>query len=153
MRRPLSRALSEDERIARYAHILGELPSSIADRAYAEAFAGLPVAARRELAKELRAQLPSEVQSADPRDPDEFALLMRNLHARVALVTCRDAGALAVGFVTSRATAAYYRSGAGSLSIDRQPPWVHALAEHETAPIDAGGAHHSRGAISGERRR
>lgn len=150
MRRTSLRALSDDEKIARYAHVLGEVPSSIADRAYAEAFDRLPASTVHRLIAELCAQLPDAAADTVPADPVGFALLMRDLHARVAVVTCTDAADLAVAVVTSRPVAAYYRSGTGSLSIDHQPPWVHALADHETAPVDSGTAHHGKGAISGE---
>lgn len=150
MRRHALRALSDDEKIARYAHVLGEVPSSIADRAYAEAFERLPSSVVHGLIAEVCAQLPGAGTDGAPDDAVGFALLMRDLHARVAVVTCTAAAELAVAFVTSRPVAAHYRSGTGSLSIDHQPPWVHALADHETAPVDSGTAHHGRGAISGE---
>lgn len=149
MRRHPLYAISNEEKIARYAHVMGDVPWSIADRAYTEAFARLPERARRELVADLRAHLPTESQIPPTETPDDFARLMRDLHARSALVTCRHAGDVALAFVMSRTVAAFYRSGAGSLSIDRQPPWVHDLAEHETAPIDGGTTHNGRGAVTG----
>lgn len=148
--RPSQHAISDDQLIARYAHVLGEIPSSVADKAYAAAFDRLPESIRRALVGELRTQLPGDRQGPAPDDPHAFSVLMRDLHARIALITCRNAGALALAFVMSRPVAVYYASGAGSLSIDHQPPWVHDLAGHETAPIDGGTSHHGKGAITGE---
>ncbi|MFS0866408.1 hypothetical protein AB3M83_03615 [Microbacterium sp. 179-B 1A2 NHS] len=141
--------ISDDEQIARYAYILGNVPSGVADRAYAAAFARLPAPERHRLLAELGAQLPVEQQDPDADDPERFAARMRNLHARSALVTCRSAPVLSAAFVSSPPVAAYFTSGVGSVSIDQQPPWVHELVGHETAPIDGGRMHHRKGAITG----
>ena len=137
--------LSEDEQIARYAYVLGNVPAVLADRAYAAAFQRLAAAQRQEIVNELRKQLPAGSQEADPDDPEAFAELMRDLHARHAIVTVPGAAALAAAFVTSPPIVAYFTSGAGSVSIDQQPPWLHELAGHETAPIDGGRISHYRG--------
>jgi hypothetical protein len=77
-------------------------------------------------------------------DAEAFAVLMSDLHARVAVAGIRHAGALAGAFIASPPIIAYFTTGAGSVSIDQQPPWVHELAGHVTAPIDAGRPEHPR---------
>jgi hypothetical protein len=150
-RRHAEQAISDDEQVARYAYLLGNVPVSVADRAYAAAFAGLPVTQRHELVAELRSQLPAEPKSAASDDPYAFAVLMRDLHARSALVTSRHAAAFAAQFIASAPIAAYFVSGAGSVSIEHQPLCVNELVGHESAPIDAGRMHHRPGVDSGER--
>ena len=137
--------ISDDEQIARYAYVLGNVPAGVADTAYAAAFQRLPAAQREQIVSELRKQLPAGSQEAVPDDPEAFATLMRDLHARHAIVTVPGAAALAAAFVTSPPIVAYFTSGAGSVSIDQQPPWLHELAGHETAPIDGGRISHHKG--------
>lgn len=144
-RRHSQHEISEDERIARYAYVLGNVPAGVADNAYAAAFQRLPAAQREQIVSELRKQLPAGSQEAAPDDPEAFATLMRDLHARHAIVTVPGAAALAAAFVTSPPIVAYFTSGAGSVSIDQQPPWLHELAGHETAPIDGGRISHHKG--------
>lgn len=51
----------------------------------------------------LREQLLAGIQEpSPPDDPEAFAIFMRNLQARHALVTAPGAAALAAGFVTVR---------------------------------------------------
>ncbi|TDN90931.1 hypothetical protein [Microbacterium sp. BK668] len=136
--------ITDDEKIARYAHVLGNVPAAVADRAYAAAFERLSPAQREEIMSGLRSQLGD---SPDPAAavPETFATLMRDLRARHAVVTAPGAAALAAAFVDSPPIVAYFTTGAGSVSIDQQPPWLHELAGHETAPIDAGRIDHNRG--------
>jgi hypothetical protein len=94
---------------------------------------------------ELRKQLPAGSQEEVLDDPEAFATLMRDLHARHAVVTVPGAAALAAAFVASPPIVVYFTSGAGSVSIDQQPPWLHELAGHETAPIDGGRISHHKG--------
>lgn len=148
--RRAQRGISEDEQIARYAYVLGNVPASVADKAYAAAFTRLPVAQRQEIVGQLRAQLPVEPREAASDDPEAFGLLMRDLHARDALVRLRGASTVAAEFVTSAPIVAYFTAGAGSVTIDQHPPWVHELAGHETAPVDGGRMHHRKGVNSGE---
>lgn len=142
--------ISDDEQLARYAYVLGNVPHSVADKAYAAAFARLPDERRREIVHELIAQLPSAPQRPAPLDPPSFAVLMRDLQARAAIVGIPGAAALAAEFVASPPVAAYFTTGAGSVSMDHQPPWVHELGGHETAPIDGGRAHHRPGVDLGD---
>ena len=74
---------------------------------------------------------------------------MRDLHSRDALVRIRDASTVAAEFVASPPIVACFTVGAGSVTIDQQPPWLHELAEHETAPIDGGTVNHRKGVNSG----
>lgn len=149
-KRQAQRVIREDEQIARYAYVLGNVPASVADKAYAAAFTRLPAAQRQEIVGQLRAQLPVEPREPASDDPEAFAVLMRDLHARDALVRLRGAGTVAAEFVTSAPIVAYFTAGAGSVTIDQHPPWVHELAGHETAPVDGGRMHHRYGVNSGE---
>jgi hypothetical protein len=134
-------ALSADEQIWRYAYVLGNVPSSIADRAYAAAFTRLSVAQREDLVDELLALMPAAEGEPSVTDPEAFAVFMRDLQSRNALVRVRGASAFAAEFVASRPVVAYFTVGTGSVEIDQHPPWIHELAGHETAPFDAGGSH------------
>lgn len=145
--RHAQQAISAEEQIARYAYVLGSVPASVADKAYAAAYAALPAEYRRDILDQLRSQLPAAEDAASD-DPEGFAVLMRDLQARVAVVEIPAAPALAAEFVASPPIVAYFTSGAGSVDIDQKPPWVHQLAGHETAPVDAGKVNHRRGVNS-----
>jgi hypothetical protein len=149
-RRRSDQAISDDEQIARYAYVLGNVPTSVADRAYAAAFESLPVPQRHEIVDELRSELPFAPEDAASEDPAAFARLMRSLFARDALVRSRHAAALAARFTVSPPVVAYFTTGMGAVSIDQQPPWLHELAGHETAPKDGGRMHHRSGPDFGE---
>jgi hypothetical protein len=131
-------AISADELLWRYAYVLGNVPTSTADRAYAAAFDRLPAPQRERVTAELAGlvSLPERVPLA--ADPGAFAVFMRNLAARDALIRAPSAGVLAAAFITSAPVIDYFTTGIGSVSIDQHPPWIHELAGHETAPIDAG---------------
>ena len=144
-KRHAQRALTSDEQIDRYAYVLGNVPASVADKAYFAAFSHLSVAQREEIVGQLYAELPDAPKEAASVDPGAFALLMRGLLARDALVRIRSRGVLAAAFVASPPVAAYFTTGAGSLTMDHQPPWIHQLAGHETAPVDGGRTHHRHG--------
>lgn len=144
-------AISEDEHIARYAYVLGNVPSSVADRAYAAAFARLPSTQRQEMVGELLSQLPAEPQQPASDDPEAFAVFMRDLGSRDALVRVSGIGGFAAAFVTSSPIVAYFTAGTGSVTIDQQPLWVQELADHETAPIDAGRMRDRYGVSAGAR--
>lgn len=148
-RRHAQHAISEDEQIARYAYVLGNVPASVADKAYAAAYSRLSASQRQDIVGQLASQLPFAPQEAASVDPEAFAVLMRDLRSRDAFVRLEGAGAFAAVFVASPPIAAYFTIGAGSVSIDQQPPWIHELAGHETAPIDSGRSHHSKGVESG----
>jgi len=140
-RRHAQHALTEDEQVARYAYVLGYVPESVADKAYAAAFARLSAAQRQEIVDQLSSQLLVAPQEAAFEDPEAFAVFMRDLRSRDALVRVSGVGAFATEFSTSPPIVAYFTAGAGSVTIDQQPLWVQQLADHETAPIDAGRTH------------
>lgn len=144
-RRRTQHAISEDEQIARYAYVLGNVPASIADKAYAAAFARLSAAQRPEILDQLRSQMPVASQEPASDDPEVFATFMRDLYARDALVRVPGAGVFAAEFVASPPVVAYFTTGAGSVAMEQQPLWVQELAGHETAPIDGGRMHHRHG--------
>ncbi|SFS17998.1 hypothetical protein SAMN04487846_3707 [Microbacterium sp. cf046] len=134
-------ALSADEQIWRYAYVVGTVPASVADKAYAAAFARLSMAQREDLVDELLSLMPAGAGGPSVTDPEAFAMFMQDLQSRNALVRVRGASAFAVEFIASRPVVAYFTVGTGSVEIDRHPPWIHELAGHETAPFDAGGSH------------
>lgn len=145
------RAISADERLARYAYLLGNVPTSVADRAYAAAFSRLSDLQRENLLDELCGLLPVVRIRPASDAPEAFAALMHDLFARDALVRVSGADALAEAFIVSGPIAAYFTAGAGSVMIEHEPLWVQELVGHETAPIDSGRMHHGPGVISGER--
>lgn len=149
-RRREKHAITEEEQIARYAYLLGNVPASVADKAYAAAFSRLAGAERQDIVGQLRSVLPVAPPETASDDPEAFAVLMRDLHARNALVRIRGASTLAAEFVASPPIVAYFTAGAGSVTMDQQPSWVHELAGHETAPMNAGTMNHRRGAKFGE---
>ena len=149
-RRDAQHAISEDEQIGRYAYVLGNVPASVADKAYAAAFARLSPAQRQDIVGQLRSQLPVALLETASDDPEAFAVLMRDLRSRDALVRVSGVGAFAAEFAASPPIVAYFSAGAGSVSVDQQPLWVQQLAGHETAPIDAGRMQHRYGVNSGE---
>lgn len=144
-RRHPRRAITADEQIARYAYVLGNVPASVADKAYAAAFSRLSVVQRDEIVAQLAAELPDAPREPASVDPGRLAAHMRDLLWRDALVRIRDGAVVAAAFVESPPIVAYFTSGAGSVTLDQQPPWIHELAGHETAPVDGGRSHHRHG--------
>jgi hypothetical protein len=134
-------SISADEQIWRYAYVLGNVPAPIADKAYAAAFARLSLAQRESLLNELSSLMPIADREPSVTDPEAFAVFMRDLRSRDALVRVRGASAVAAEFVASPPVVTYFTVGTGSVEIDQHPPWIHELAGHVTAPIDAGGSH------------
>lgn len=149
-RRQVQRTITADERLARYAFLLGNVPASVADRSYAAAFAQLSDLQRQNLLDELCSLLPAAPTRPASDDPDGFATLMHDLYARDAFVRVSGADALATAFIASGPIAAYFTAGAGSVMIEHQPLWVQELVGHETAPIDSGRMHHRPGVDPGE---
>ena len=141
-------AISDEEQIGRYAYLLGNIPTSVADKAYAAGFARLSTAEREEVLTQMIPAMPVAPQEV-PDDPESFGMLMRDLHARLAIMNIPAAPTIAAAFATSPPIVAYFTAGVGSVDIDRQPLWVQDLAGHETAPIDGGGMHHRQGVNSG----
>ena len=56
-RRHAQHAISEDEQIARYAYVLGNVPASVADKAYAAAYSRLSPSQRQDLVGRLGSQV------------------------------------------------------------------------------------------------
>lgn len=148
-RRRAEHPTSEDEQLWRYAYVLGNVPASVADKAYAAAFARLSATQRQNLLDDLYSQLPVAPQQPASDDPEAFAALMRDLTLRDALVRVAGVGAFAGEFVASPPIVAYFTTGVGSVTIEQQPPWVQQLAGHEAAPMDAGRMHHGHGLPGG----
>lgn len=144
-KRHSQQAITADEQIARYAYVLGNVPASVADKAYAAAYFRLSRAQREEILGQLSAELPGAPREAASVDPAAFAMLMRDLRARDALVRIRDGVVVAAAFVASAPVVAYFTTGAGSVTMEQQPPWIHRLAGHETSPVDGGRTHHRPG--------
>jgi hypothetical protein len=122
--------VSEEVAISRYDHLLDILPATILRTGHAAIFGDLPPEQRRELNEAMA--------SAD--DPDA----LRNALTRQGVLE-----QVARQFPMTDAVRVYFSSGAGSVSIDSQPPWIGELANHESAPIDAGRMHHRKGVNSG----
>ena len=141
-RRHAQHAISEDEQIGRYGYVLGNVPANVADKAYAAAFARLSATHRQEILGQLRSQFPVAPQIPASDDPEAFAVLMRDLRSRDALVRVSGVGAFAAEFVASPPIVAYFTAGVGSVTIDQQPLWVQELAGHEPALNDAGRMNH-----------
>ncbi|MFD4958417.1 hypothetical protein [Microbacterium sp. NPDC058389] len=149
-RRPAQRVITTDERLARYAYLLGNVPASVADKSFAAAFAGLSDLQRQNLLDELCSLLPIAPTRPRADDPAAFAVFMHDLYARDAFVRVSGADVLAASFIGSSPIAAYFTAGAGSVTIEHQPLWVQELVGHETAPIDSGRMHHRPGVNSGD---
>ena len=141
-RRHAQHAISEDEQIGRYAYVLGNVPANVADKAYSAAFARLSATQRQEILGQLRSQFPVAPQVPASDDPEAFAVFMRDLRSRDALVRVSGVGAFAAEFVASPPIVAYFTAGVGSVTIDQQPLWVQELASHEAALNDAGRMNH-----------
>src|SRR4051812_657792 len=86
MKRPAQHPMSEDELVGRYAYVLGNVPASVADKAYAAAFTTLSATQRQDLVDELCSRLPGAPKKPASDDPEAFVALMRDLSARDALV-------------------------------------------------------------------
>ena len=149
-KRHVQQAISEDEQIGRYAYVLGNVPANVADKAYAAAFARLSAPQRQEILGQLRSEFPVEPQVPASDDPEAFAVLMRDLRSRDALVRVSGVRTFAAEFVASPPIVAYFTAGVGSVTIDQQPLWVQELAGHEAALNDAGRMNHGhQGIITG----
>ena len=144
------RAASEDEQIARYRYLLEALPRTVVEGAHAAAFAELSVPQRHEVRDRLRPLLSDPAPpSASSDEPAALAALVNDPQAREALLGSSVAGVVAAGFVASYPVAHYFDDGAGSVTIDQQPPWVQELVGHDSAPINAGTINHRKGVDSG----
>ena len=76
-RRTPYRALSEEERIARYLYLLNTLPASVIESAHAAAFREVPAQRRREMFEQLRPFMADSERDAASDDPTVLARLVR----------------------------------------------------------------------------
>lgn len=76
-RREPYRAVTEEERIARYVYLLGTLPASVIESAHATAFKDLPPERRREMLEQLRPFMAESEREAAAEDPTVLARLVR----------------------------------------------------------------------------
>ena len=151
-RRSPYRAVSDEEQMSRYVYLLGSLPTSVIEKAHAQAFKDLPREKRRELFEELRPFL-ADGEQAENDDNDLLARLVRRAEERRAGRTIDADGAAASGggsaaldprdgvdpralmmsagvmtvvahhVLLSTALTTYFTVGAGALLAD-QPAWV-----------------------------
>lgn len=131
-------SISPEEQSARYGFLLDELPRSVIRSAHAEAFAALSPAQRRELLALVSASLAEDARDAACDEPDVLAALVEGTDMTTSML----AGVIASAFIVSGPVQAYYTTGAGSVVIDEQPPWVTELVHHQSALIDAGKGRH-----------
>ena len=73
----------DEEQMSRYVYLLGSLPTSVIEKAHAQAFKDLPREKRRELFEELRPFL-VEGEQAENDDNDLLARLVRRAEERRA---------------------------------------------------------------------
>src|SRR6478736_181864 len=116
-KRHVQQAISEDEQIGRYAYVLGTVPANVADKAYAAAFARLSSPQRQEILGQLRSEFPVAPQVPASDDPEAFAVFMRDLRSRDALVRVSGVRTFAAEFVASPPVVAYFTAGVGSVTI------------------------------------
>lgn len=121
--------VSQEVAISRYDHLLEILPATIIRTGHTAVFGDLPPDQRTEVNEAL--------SDADPRALRD-ALTRQGLLEQVAR-----------RFVMTDAVRVYFSTGAGSVSIDTQPPWIGELVNYERAPVDAGTMHHRKGVNSG----
>ena len=151
-RRSPYRAVSDEEQMSRYVYLLGSLPTSVIEKAHAQAFKDLPREKRRELFEQLRPFL-AEGEQPEDDDNDLLARLVRRAEERRARRAIDTGGAAASGggsaaldprdgvdpralmmsagvmtvvahhFLLSTALTTYFTVGAGALLAD-QPAWV-----------------------------
>lgn len=154
-------AVPEEERVARYRYLVDTLPPSVIESAHAAAFEDLPPEKRRELADRLQSSLTDAERDAAADDPATLAAIVRRADARhaetdaaasggPAPVDTRDVlretgviGLVATGVLAAHAVAAYFTTGAGSLTIADEPEWV-------VASYDPGAAGHGNAILDGD---
>ena len=136
-------AVSDAEYIARYRHLVELLPDGVSLKAHAAAVAGLSSDQATTLLDQLRRSASAdEERNATSEAPDVLTMLVHDAGLRDEMMRTEVAALVASQFVHSAPVAAYFSGGLGSLTIETQPAWVNALANHETSPIDAGNLNH-----------
>ena len=124
-----SSEVSPDVAIARYDHLLDILPVTVIRTGHAAVFGDLP---------------PDQGRRMNEALVSAGAAAMRDALAGDGILEH-----VARQFVMTDAVRVYFSTGAGSVSIDRQPLWIADLVNHEIAPIDAGRMNHRKGVNSG----
>jgi hypothetical protein len=102
-RRTPYRAVSEEERIARYLYLLNTLPASVIESAHAAAFREVPPQRRREMFEQLRPFMADSERDAASDDPTVLARLVRRAEehrARRAAGNGADAATAATATAT-----------------------------------------------------
>jgi hypothetical protein len=122
--------VSEEVAISRYDHLLDILPVTIIRSGHASVFGDLP--------PDQRMQFNEASESATDPGALRDALTRQGVLEQVARQ-----------FPMTDAVRVYFSTGAGSVSIDTQPPWIGELVNYESAPVDAGTMHHRKGVNSG----
>jgi len=139
----------EQEQIARYSFLIDKLPSAVIEKAHAAAFTELSADQREVVFRRLRPLLSGGDGEASVPEPDALASIVRAAGPRDAVISTGVAGVIASEFIRSAPVVAYFAVGAGSVTIDEQPPWVSELVDHDAAPIDGGTVNHRKGVNSG----
>jgi hypothetical protein len=148
-KRGKAKAVPPEEQLARYAYLLKTVPGGIAEKAHTSAFADLSDAQRAALLDQLRPLAPGAEGEASSGEPDLLARMVREAEPREAMLRSSVGPTVATSFTSSEAVVGYFTSGAGSVSIDAQPPWVSDLVGHDAAPVDGGTVNHFKGVNSG----
>lgn len=127
--------LGDDEQRARYEYLVRVLPESVLEKAHIAALSDLTSDQRAAVVEVLRPALPAD--SPATAEPESLAAALRAAGPRDALMRAPRAASFAAHVIGTAPIAAYFTVGAGSVSIDDQPPWVQELAHHDGAPLDA----------------
>ncbi len=122
--------ITDDEAVAHYDYLLDLLPATIIRSGHAAVFDDMPPQQRQQL-------------------NDAMSPTLDTTDLRAAIDREGALRQVARAFVMTDAVRAYFSTGAGSVSIDTQPPWVGDLVNYESAPVDAGTMHHRKGVNSG----
>ncbi|MFH8252427.1 hypothetical protein ACH3VR_18820 [Microbacterium sp. B2969] len=144
--------VTEEERLARYAHLLEALPGGVIEKAHAAAFKALTADQRAALAERLQASIPDADRDAASDDPKLLAALFARTVDRGAgtridpAEVLRDAGAVHAvvpRVVSGEVVTTYYLFGPGSQTIDQEPAWLRDMVASEGAALS--GDHVRRG--------
>ncbi|MDO8382606.1 MAG: hypothetical protein Q7T17_06470 [Microbacterium sp.] len=143
-------ALSDEERMSRYVHLLTTLPVDVIERAHETAFRRVPRRERREMFDRLRPFMSEQEREAGPT-PTLMAGVLRRVsmqsHGATALADRGDNNTYTDGdggrrrdqdpalptaaisamtaqhFLTSAVMVSYFAYGAGAATLDEQPEW------------------------------
>lgn len=159
-------ALSDEERMSRYVHLLNTLPVDVIERAHEAAFRRVPRRERREMFDRLRPFM-SEQECESRPAPALMAGVLRRAPAQSdsataladrvdddgrgdprrdrdpALPSAAISAMTAQHFLTSAVVVSYFAHGAGAATLGGQPEWVSDLAASDvaSAPGAYGGGH------------